>query len=175
MQIYSGTKESVCIRKEFSSHRIVLLPQYGRRFIVLEHQYGRRDVMWKRSIRLLVFRLEKQDHRCLLPRLRAHGASALCMWLLYIKKKDVENSTLNQRSFWISTWTLRRSFCQLACVQKLGKEAVFSAYMYPWWRVKLDKSRAIISFWRNGTILCVKPTRNHRMDQLLHKTLKFEM
>ena len=44
MQIY-GTKESVYIRKEFNSQRIVLVHQHGRRFIVLEHQYGRRDVM----------------------------------------------------------------------------------------------------------------------------------
>ena len=44
MQIY-GTKESVCIRKEFNSHRTGLEHQHGRRFIVLEHQYGRRDVM----------------------------------------------------------------------------------------------------------------------------------
>ena len=36
---FIGTKESVCIRKELSSHRIGL-----------GHQYGRRDVMWKHSI-----------------------------------------------------------------------------------------------------------------------------
>ena len=58
---FIGTKESVCIRKEFNSHRtglghqhgrrfIVLGHQYGRRFIVLGHQYGRRDVVWKHSI-----------------------------------------------------------------------------------------------------------------------------
>ena len=39
------TKESVCIRKEFNSHRTSLGHQHGRRFIVLGHQYGRRDVM----------------------------------------------------------------------------------------------------------------------------------
>ena len=38
------------MRKEFNSHRIVLVHQHGCRFIVLEHQYGRRDVMWKHSI-----------------------------------------------------------------------------------------------------------------------------
>ena len=42
---FIGTKESVCIRKEFISHRIVLVHQHGRRFIVLEHQYGRLDLM----------------------------------------------------------------------------------------------------------------------------------
>ena len=47
---FIGTKESVCIRKEFNSHRTGLGHQHGRRFIVLEHQYGRRDVMWKHSI-----------------------------------------------------------------------------------------------------------------------------
>ena len=45
-----GTKESVCIRKEFNSHRTGLEHQHGRRFIVLGHQYGRRDVMCKHSI-----------------------------------------------------------------------------------------------------------------------------
>ena len=44
------TKESVCIRKEFNSHRIGLEHQHGRRFIVLGHQHGRRDVMWKHAI-----------------------------------------------------------------------------------------------------------------------------
>ena len=39
------TKESVCIRKEFNSHRTGLGHQHGRRFIVLGHQYGRRDVI----------------------------------------------------------------------------------------------------------------------------------
>ena len=42
---FIGTKESVCIRREFNSHRIGLGHQHGRRFIVLGHQYGRRDVM----------------------------------------------------------------------------------------------------------------------------------
>ena len=39
MKISIATKESVCIRKEFNSHRIVL-----------ERQYSRRDVIWKRTI-----------------------------------------------------------------------------------------------------------------------------
>ena len=42
---FIGTKESVCIRKEFNSQRISLGHQHGRCFIVLGHQYGRRDVM----------------------------------------------------------------------------------------------------------------------------------
>ena len=42
---FIGTKESVCVRKEFNSHRIGLKHQHGRRFIVLVHQYGRRDFM----------------------------------------------------------------------------------------------------------------------------------
>ena len=45
-----GTKENICIRKEFISHRTSLGHKHGRRFIVLGHQYGRRDVMWKHSI-----------------------------------------------------------------------------------------------------------------------------
>ena len=47
---FIGTKESVCIRKEFNSQRTGLGHQHGRRFIVLGHQDGRRDVMWKHSI-----------------------------------------------------------------------------------------------------------------------------
>ena len=47
---FIGTKESVCIRKEFNSQRIGLGHQHGHRFIVLGHQYGRRDVMSKHSI-----------------------------------------------------------------------------------------------------------------------------
>ena len=42
---FIGTKESVCIRKEFNSQMIGLGHQHGRRFIVLGHQYDRRDVM----------------------------------------------------------------------------------------------------------------------------------
>ena len=42
---FIGTKESVCIRKEFNSHGTGLGHQHGRRFIVLGNQYGRRDVM----------------------------------------------------------------------------------------------------------------------------------
>ena len=42
---FIGTKESVCIRKEFNSHGTSLRHKHGRRFIVLGHQYGRRDVM----------------------------------------------------------------------------------------------------------------------------------
>ena len=48
---FVGTRESVCIRKEFNSQGTGLGYQHGRRFIVLGHQYGRRDVMWKHSIR----------------------------------------------------------------------------------------------------------------------------
>ena len=47
---FIGTKERVCIRREFNSHRIGLGHQHGRRFVVLGHYYGCRDVMWKHSI-----------------------------------------------------------------------------------------------------------------------------
>ena len=42
---FIGTKESVCIRKEFNSHRTGLGHQYGHCFIVLGHQYGRRFIV----------------------------------------------------------------------------------------------------------------------------------
>ena len=66
---FIGTKESVCIRKEFNSHRTGLGHQHGRRFIVLGHQYGRRDVMWKHSI--AYFTLKKKINskpRCTLTK-----------------------------------------------------------------------------------------------------------
>ena len=57
------TKENVSIRKEFNSHRLVLVRhQYGRRFIVLEHQYGRRDVMWKHSIDVIDMKMTIYSH-----------------------------------------------------------------------------------------------------------------
>ena len=42
---FIGTKESICIKKEFNSQMTVLGRQHGRSFIVSGHQYGRRDVM----------------------------------------------------------------------------------------------------------------------------------
>ena len=57
MYVCIGTKESLCIRKEFKSHRIGLGHQNGGRFIVLGHQYGRRDVMGKHSIVLQILSL----------------------------------------------------------------------------------------------------------------------
>ena len=59
---FIGTKESVCIRKEFNSQRIGLGHQHGRRFIVLGHQYGRRDVMWKHSITCRVYYWYDSSH-----------------------------------------------------------------------------------------------------------------
>ena len=47
---FIGTKESICIRKEFNSHRTGLGHKHGHHFTVLGHQYGPRDVMWKHSI-----------------------------------------------------------------------------------------------------------------------------
>ena len=46
------TTEGVYITKEFSSHRVCLEHQHGRRLLVavLENQYGGHDVMTKRSI-----------------------------------------------------------------------------------------------------------------------------
>ena len=50
---FIGTKESVCVRKEFNFHRTGLEHQDGRGFIVLGHPNGRRDVMCKHSVRNL--------------------------------------------------------------------------------------------------------------------------
>ena len=42
---FIGTKEIVCIRKEFNSHSTGLGLQHGRRFLVLGHQCSRRYVI----------------------------------------------------------------------------------------------------------------------------------
>ena len=42
---FIGTKESVCIRKQFNSHGNGLGHKHGRRFTVLGDQYGYLDVM----------------------------------------------------------------------------------------------------------------------------------
>ena len=47
------TKESVCIRKEFNSHRTGLGHKHGRRFIVLGHKYGRHNIIWKHTTETL--------------------------------------------------------------------------------------------------------------------------
>ena len=49
---FIGTKEGICIRKEFDSQRTGLGHQHGDHFIVLGHQYSHRDVMWKHSIKV---------------------------------------------------------------------------------------------------------------------------
>ena len=59
---YIVTKESVCIRKEFTSHRTGLGHQHGHCFIVLGHQYDRRDVMGKHSI-IRQYRLKMKSSR----------------------------------------------------------------------------------------------------------------
>ena len=59
------------MRKDFNSQRIFFVHQHGRRFIVLQHQYGRCDVMWKRSI-LVIVKL------CLLPRSLAGKKKNAC-------------------------------------------------------------------------------------------------
>ena len=49
MLIYTNKRKlTFYMRKEFNSHKVVLVHQHG---IVLEHQYGRLDVMCLRSIR----------------------------------------------------------------------------------------------------------------------------
>ena len=52
---FIGTKESLCKRKEFNSHRTGLGHQHGRHFIVLGHQYGHRDVMWNTIEKMMWF------------------------------------------------------------------------------------------------------------------------
>ena len=56
LQIY-WNKESVYIKKDCNSHRIVSELQHGRRFIVLELQYCRDDVM--RKTVCLYFKMNK--------------------------------------------------------------------------------------------------------------------
>ena len=78
------TKENVFVRKEFNSHRIVLVHQHDRRFIVLEHQYGRRDVMWKRSIGDSIGHFRVAWSLCFKARLRAKLLMSLTWKWLFI-------------------------------------------------------------------------------------------
>ena len=83
------------MRKEFNSQRIFFVHQHGRRFIVLQHQYGRREVMWKRSI-LVIVKL------CLLPRSLAgkQNACKKSRWHSRIMKL-LMNVEL---SYWLLCW-----------------------------------------------------------------------
>ena len=58
---FIATKESVCIRKEFNSHRIGLEHQHGFRFIVLGHQWA--DSLWRRCLHfcLLVYEIALKE------------------------------------------------------------------------------------------------------------------
>ena len=86
------------------------------------------------------------------------------MWLDY-----------NQRSsyIWIFTWTLLEDV-RLACVQT--PELYFDLHVPVMILIELAKSNAIvISCWREvKDILYVKSTRNHPIDQLLHKTFEWK-
>ena len=65
--------------------------------------------LWNRHFKLT-------DHRCLLHRLRVRlfSAGGYCK----LKEKDVQNSTLNERSYiWILEWKLRENV-RLACYRR---------------------------------------------------------
>ena len=54
----------------------------------------------------------------------------LCQWLWKIREKEVQNSTLNQRSYiWISACTLRRRFSANLCTDAASVHRLLSAYM----------------------------------------------
>ena len=97
----------------------------------------------------------------------------LALWNRHVKK-DILNSTLNQLEisylgFSVDiAWTF---FGYCADAPWRLYTGYFSAYMCRSWLVKLDKSRAVILAEQKWTIVYVKPTRNHQMDQLPHKTL----
>ena len=110
---FIGTKESVCIRKEFNSHRTGLGHQHGLRFIVLGHQYGRRDVMWKHSIGELE---RKNFSRCFFtPSTKCSGAvTAKKVQILRCKCKVLlirptrlcphYASRIRRKSWWTVLW-----------------------------------------------------------------------
>ena len=108
-----GTKEIICIRKEFISHRIGLGHQHGRRFIVLGHQYGRRDVMWKHSITFLTFLLPSPSSLLKLPSNMLTVSSDTCVTLHTITLAS---------SPWPFTWP-EATVTPSGCTHKLkGKE-----------------------------------------------------
>ena len=79
---FIGTKESVCIRKEFNSKRIGVGHQHGCRFIVLGHQYGHPDIMWNHSIKVLI-----------------KISTKLCMWAVFGFTRDKYMCRLLKREF----------------------------------------------------------------------------
>ena len=71
---------------------------------------------------------------------------------------------------WIFGWTLLED----ACVQT--PELYFDLHVPVMILIELAKSKAIVISCRREVkdILYVKPTRNHRIDQLLHKTFDWK-
>ena len=78
---FIGTKESLCIRKEFNYHRIGLRHQHGGGFIVLGHQYGRRFIVWDTNmagnLKLIVF---SNDFRSKWPNNHSSNVCYLCFF-----------------------------------------------------------------------------------------------
>ena len=102
---FIGTKESVCIKKEFAFHRTVLGHQHGRLFIVLGHQYGGRDVVWKHSIHTART----------ITRARASIIFYTMMWILralwLVVARDLSEDRYNDIAYYCTTfffWHWRR-------------------------------------------------------------------
>ena len=118
--IYANLLEqkSVCIRKEFNSHRIGLGHQHGRCFIVLGHQYGCRYVMWKHSIHSLSTYSDGLSNY-----------STHLYWVVYLHTvvhSNIKQTTKGVKSFYKITktvralWLAKRSVCMRVCKHGCG-------------------------------------------------------
>ena len=136
------TKGSLCIRKEFHSHRTGLGHKHGRRFIalglqhcrcfnvlglqhcrcfnVLGHQHGRRDVMWKHSIPMY---LVKYEHA---------GATFFLSILRNLWRRFVSPYKMRARAPFWKVWNAKQQGTQgNHRVPKKFKNCVYQIYSSP--------------------------------------------
>ena len=111
---FIGIKESVCIRKEFNSHRIGLGHQHGHRFIVLGHQYGRSNVMWKHSIDwgIYLFSLFTRNEN------RANSCGAYILSFKSITRDPISGN--------LAKWP----FCQLVILKTVSASFDFLSFFF---------------------------------------------
>ena len=106
---FIGTKESVCIRKEFNSQRIGL-----------GHQYGRRDVMWKHSIPMYLAKYEHAGATFFLSVLRA-------MWSRFASPCE-----MRARALFCNVWNAKQQETQgNHRIPKMFKNCVYQIYSSP--------------------------------------------
>ena len=106
---FIGTKEGVCIWKEFNSQRIGL-----------GHQYGRRDVMWKHSYPMYLAKYEHAGATFFLSVLRA-------MWSRFASPCE-----MRARALFCNVWNAKQQETQgNHRIPKMFKNCVYQIYSSP--------------------------------------------